>query len=152
MQSAKGAFEEVLTIRLKPESDVLEGIEAACREYGVQNGVLLSGIGSWSSAVYCNPTRLEDGRVGYGTPYVREGLLELVSLSGIICHDDEGVISPHIHLTLTSGEGAAFGGHLCYGCKVLLTTDIVIGVVGGIDMLRRFDPELRVPLFHPVQK
>ena len=39
MESAIGAFSEILIIRLKPGCDVLAGIEDACRQYDLKNGV-----------------------------------------------------------------------------------------------------------------
>ena len=101
METAKGTLAEVITIRLEPDSDVLKGIEEACRKYDLKNGVIISGLGSLRRAEYFNPLSFPDGRVAYGDPIIREEILELVSISGIVCHDEDGTISPHVHVTLS---------------------------------------------------
>ena len=151
MEKARGNLTEVYIIRLEPGSDVLEEIEEACRQYDIKNGVILSGLGGWSRASYFDPTRFPDGRVGYGTAIVKEGLLSLVSISGLICHEEDGTVSPHIHVTLSYGDGTTIGGHLGYGSKVLTTTEVVIGRVEQIDMVGRVDRVTGLPLFHPIQ-
>ena len=55
-------------------------------------------------------------------------------------------------LSISDESGNAYGGHMQPGCEVLLTTDIVIGEFSGINMARRFDTELGVPLFSPRSK
>ena len=62
MESAIGAFSEILIIRLKPGCDVLAGIEDACRQYDLKNGVILSGLGGWQRASYFEPTAFPNGR------------------------------------------------------------------------------------------
>ena len=151
MESAIGAFSEILIIRLKPGCDVLAGIEDACRQYDLKNGVILSGLGGWQRASYFEPTAFPNGRVGYGTAVVKEGLFSLISVSGLICHEEDGRISPHVHVTLSYGDGTTFGGHLGYGSIVLTTTELVIGRVERIDMARRMDATTGLPLFHPTQ-
>ena len=134
MESAIGAFSEILIIRLEPGCDVLAGIEDACRQYDLKNGAILSGLGGWQRASYFEPTAFPNGRVGYGTAVVKEGLFSLISVSGLICHEEDGRISPHVHVTLSYGDGTTFGGHLGYGSIVLTTTELVIGRVERIDI------------------
>ena len=117
----------------------------------VKNGVILSGLGGWQRASYFEPTAFPDGRVGYGTAVVKEGLFSLISVSGLICHEEDGRVSPHVHVTLSYGDGMTFGGHLGYGSIVLTTTELVIGRVERIDMVRRMDAAIGLPLFHPTQ-
>lgn len=151
MESAKGALTEIVIIRLEPERDVLAGIEEACRQYDLKNGVILSGLGGWRRAAYFEPTEFPDGRIGYGTAVVKDGLFSLISVSGLICHEEDGSVSPHVHVTLSYGDGTTFGGHLGYGSIVLTTTELVIGRVSQIGMVRRIDPDIGLPLFHPTQ-
>ena len=144
-------WQRVITIRLEPDSDVLKGIEEACRKYDLKNGVIISGLGSLRRAEYFNPLSFPDGRVAYGDPIIREEILELVSISGIVCHDEDGTISPHVHVTLSRNDGSTVGGHLGYGSLVLATTDLVLGRIEQVDMCRRMDPKMKVPVFHPTQ-
>jgi len=150
-ESAKGKLQDVIAFRLKPGTDVLDGITEVCKQYNIKNGIIMSALGSWRQAAFYNPVTLPNGRPGYSDPIILKGngFLELLSLSGMICHDDEGNILPHIHISISDERGNAYGGHLINGCEVLLTTDIVIGVFSDIVMGRRFDEELGVPLFAP---
>ena len=151
IESAKGTIKDVVAFRLPPGTDVLDGITEVCKQYNIKNGIIMSALGSWRKAAFYNPVTTASGKPGYGEPIILSGngFLELVSLSGMICHDTDGNILPHIHITLSDERGNAYGGHLINGCEVLLTTDIVIGVLDDIIMGRRFDEDAGVALFAP---
>jgi hypothetical protein len=48
---------------------------------------------------------------------------------------------PHLHMTLSSPEGAAFGGHLEKGCKVLYRAELTILKFGGGELARKLNKE-----------
>ena len=54
-------------------------------------------------------------------------------------------------MDLADQNGRAYGGHLVEGTRVLLTTDAVVAEIEGVDMRRKMDPELEVPLLSPQQ-
>ena len=54
-------------------------------------------------------------------------------------------------MTLSRNDGSTVGGHLGYGSLVLATTDLVLGRIEKVDMCRRMDPKMKVPVFHPTQ-
>ena len=152
METAVGGLSRVLAIRLKPGTDVLLGLEEACKANGINNGVILSAIGSLKDPHFCDVVELPTkAGYGYGETLHLTGPIELSNASGIICHDDEGNTNLHVHMTLTDRHGNAHGGHLVEGTKVLLTTDVIIAEINGIVMGRKFDNELEVPLFAPRQ-
>ena len=152
LEMAQGNLTKVVAIRLRPGTDVLLGLEEACRRAGINNGVILSAIGSLDGVQFCNPVELPTkAGYGYGETLHLTGPIELTSAAGIICHDDEGNTNLHVHVSMSDRYGNAHGGHLVEGTKVLLTVDVVIGEIGGIVMGRKFDPELEVPLFAPRQ-
>ena len=152
METALGSLTRVLAIRLKPGTDVLLGLEEACKANNINNGVILSAIGSLDSPQFCNPVEMDTkAGYGYGETLHLTGPIELTNASGIICHDDEGVTNLHVHMTLTDRHGNAHGGHLVPGTKVLVTTDVIIAEIDGIVMGRKFNDELGVPLFAPRQ-
>lgn len=153
MERAQGKISRIIAIRLKPGEDVFKGIEDACVFYSINNGVILSAIGSLQRAVFANPVKIlkEKCRYGYGKDTTMEGPIELVSATGMICHDEKGDILLHIHMAMSHKDGSAYGGHMREGTTVLLTTDVVIAEIEGINMGRRFDAELGVPLFAPIQ-
>ena len=152
LEMAQGHLSRVIAVRLRPGTDVLKGMEEACKRAGIKNGVVLSAIGSLDSPHFCNPVELPTkAGFGYGETLHLTGPIELTSASGIICHDDEGTINLHVHMDLCDRHGNAHGGHLVEGTKVLLTLDAVIAEVEGIDMRRKYNNELGVPLLAPQQ-
>lgn len=153
IQMAEGKLGRVVVLRLKPGTDVLLGLQAACEEAGISNGVIVSAIGSLAHVRFCDPIEIAEkrARYGYGDPLQLDGPIELLSASGIICHDDSGATNLHVHVDLADQDGRAYGGHLVEGTKVLLTLDAVIGEIEGVDMCRKMDPELEVPLLSPQQ-
>ena len=153
IEMAQGKLGRVIVVRLRPGADVLLSLEEACREHNITNGVILSAIGSLDGVAYCNPVELPEIKAGYGYGETLHltGPIELTSASGIICHDDEGTINLHVHMDLCDRHGNAHGGHLVEGTKVLLTLDAVIAEVEGIDMRRKYNNELGVPLLAPQQ-
>ena len=154
METAEGRLGKAIAVRLRPGADVLLGLTEACRRYNINNGVILSAIGSLDGVSFCNVDYLPGSKAGYGyTETLRlEGPIELTGASGIICHDKENNTNLHIHITLSDKTGKAYGGHLTEGTKVLLTTDVVLCAVEGIVMGREFNDELGVPLFAPRQE
>ena len=152
MEMAQGKLGRVVALRLKPGTDVLLGLDEACKRSGINNGVILSAIGSLDSPHFCDvvevPTK---AGYGYGEVLHLTGPIELTNASGIICHDDEGNTNLHVHMTLTDRHGNAHGVHLVEGTKVLLTVDVIIAEIEGLVMGRKFDEELEVPLFAPRQ-
>ena len=152
MEMAQGKLGRVVALRLKPGTDVLLGLEEACKRSGINNGVILSAIGSLDSPHFCDVVEVPTKAVyGYGEVLHLTGPIELTNASGIICHDDEGNTNLHVHMTLTDRHGNAHGGHLVEGTKVLLTVDVIIAEIEGVVMGRKFDEELEGPLFAPRQ-
>ena len=153
MEMAQGKLGRVIAVRLKPGTDVLLGLQEACERNGINNGVILSAIGSLQDPHFCNPVELPTkAGYGYGETLHLTGPIELTSASGIICHDDEGNTNLHVHMTVTDRHGNAHGGHLVEGTQVLLTVDVILAEIEGLVMGRKFDEELEVPLFAPRQE
>ncbi len=152
MEMAQGKLGRVIAVRLKPGTDVLLGLQEACERNGINNGVILSAIGSLQDPHFCNPVELPTkAGYGYGETLHLTGPIELTNASGIICHDDQGNTNLHVHMTVTDRHGTAHGGHLVEGTKVLLTVDVILAEIEGLVMGRKFDEELEVPLFAPRQ-
>ncbi len=150
---AEGRFGKVIAFRLKPGADVYLGIKEACERRGIKNGVVVSAIGSLDTAYYCDVQELPNAKCGYGygeTLHIT-GPVELTGASGIICHDDDGSVNLHIHVSLSDRYGNAWGGHLKEGTKVLMTTDVVVAEIEGIAMERKYDEDMDVMLFDPKQ-
>ncbi|WP_349687746.1 PPC domain-containing DNA-binding protein [Acidaminococcus sp. DS4831] len=149
--ASNGAMGKVVAARLSPGEDILKGIERICSETNINNGLIMSGMGSLSKVAFYTPVKLPDKRAGYGysNPILMDGPIELLNMTGMICHDIKGNCLFHIHFTISNQNGKAFGGHVIEGCKVLLTTDIVIAEINTIEMERKFDEDLEVYIFDP---
>ena len=152
--TALGHVKRLMAVRLKPGTDMLMEIEKACVDNGIQNGVIVSGIGGVTTAVFCDPTYFPERKqpYNYGAPIVVNDNLSIAGISGIICHDDDGTVNTHIHVTFSNEKGQCYAGHLKEGTRTMLTVDLVIAEIGGLSMSRKFDEELEVPLFCPVQE
>ena len=153
IELAEGRFGKVIAFRLKPGTDVYLGIKEASERSGILSGVVVSAIGSLDTAYYCDVQELPTAKCGYGygeTLHIT-GPVELTGASGIICHDDDGSVNLHIHVSLSDRYGNAWGGHLKEGTKVLMTTDVVVAEIEGIEMGRSFDDNMGVMLFAPRQ-
>lgn len=150
--SAIGSLNRVIAIRVSPGEEVLSAIESACKEHNITNGIILSAIGSFDGARFFTPVPLDTkAGAGYSDPIEMTGPIELLNATGMITHSEEGNQDFHIHVTFSDGKGNAFGGHLIPGNIVLLTLDMVIGEINGIDMVREYDEDLEVPIFCPKQ-
>jgi predicted DNA-binding protein with PD1-like motif len=154
MQTAVGSLGRVIAMRFEPGREVLSSLTEVCRENGLNNGMLLGGIGSLAKAVFCNPEEKADEKsgYGYGAPIILDGAIELISMSGMICQGDKGEILLHVHAAFSDKEGNGHSGHLLEGNIVLKTIDVVIAELKGIHMGRRFDDYLNAYIFNPSQE
>ena len=151
MKTATGRNSRAIAIRLAPGELVIETLIKACEEAGIENGIIVGGIGSLDGASFFTPVPLPEkkAKYGYGDPIKLPGPIELLNMSGMICQGENGEILPHIHCGFSDQQGNAFGGHLIEGNKVLLTVDIGVAELEGIYMGRRYDSELDVLIFNP---
>lgn len=151
MQKAVGKIGRTLAFRLEPGELVLEGIQRACEDSNIKNGVIISGIGSLDGARYFNPIPMQNKKAGYGygEELVLRGPIELVNVNGMICEGNEGETLLHVHCGFSDQYGNAYGGHLIEGNKVLLTVDIIVGEIEDMTMGRRYDENLEVFVFDP---
>ena len=114
-------------IRLKRGEDLLLSIREVCREKGIAAGVILSGVGCILRG------RIRDAS-GVTIREITEHC-EIVSLNGTV--SDERC---HIHIALSREDLSTIGGHLCPGCIVNTTCELVIGELPGIGIDREEDP------------
>ena len=97
----------------------MESIRRVCREKNIRAGVILSGVGC-----------ILQGRVRDASGVnIREIMehCEIVSLNGTV-----SAARCHIHIALSKEDLSTIGGHLCVGCIVNTTCELVIGELPGI--------------------
>ena len=101
-------------IRLKRGEDLLESIKKVCSFRNIKAGVILSGVGCISSG------QVRDAS-GVRIREIAEHC-EIVSLNGTVSEK-----RCHIHIALSKEDLSTIGGHLCEGCIVNTTCELVIG-------------------------
>ena len=115
-------------VRLKRGEDLMESIKALCKRKDIRAGVVLSGVGCISQG------RIRDAS-GVNIRQISEHC-EIVSLNGTV-----SARRCHIHIALSKENLSTIGGHLCTGCIVNTTCELVIGELPGIAYDVEADPE-----------
>ena len=111
--------------RLTCGNDLRKSIEDYCRASGIKAGAVVTAVGCLYRAV----VRLADG----STRKQFDGHYEIVSLVGTIAEN-----GCHLHISFSDENGQTYGGHLCYGCLVNTTAEVV---VRSLDHRYRFHRE-----------
>ena len=101
-------------IRLKRGEDLMESIKAVCREKNIRAGVVLSGVGCILKG------RIRDAS-GVNIREIDDHC-EIVSLNGTVSTQ-----RCHIHIALSKEDLSTIGGHLCPGCIINTTCELVLG-------------------------
>src|SRR4030043_249054 len=111
--------QDLIFIRLFKNENVNDKIKEACKVHDVKTAVVLSGIG-----------QLKNVKLGYFkkkndyTPELFNSPYELLTLTGNICHDEDGY-QLHLHAVLGDKKKNAVGGHFIEG-KVSITCEIIL--------------------------
>jgi predicted DNA-binding protein with PD1-like motif len=114
-------IDAVYRIRIPPDSMLLEAIQAFIDKNGIQDGAVLTGVGSLHGCTVHG--------VGSKMRVFNEDM-ELDSLEGIIASGQ-----PHLHAVLSYEKGAV-GGHLEKSCRVLSHVELTIVRFSGPAVLR----------------
>jgi predicted DNA-binding protein with PD1-like motif len=126
-----GNFDRIVVVRLKHNTDLLDGLTKAVQEEGIKNAVILAGIGSLTSyhVHAVDNTAFPTKNVFFKA----EGPQDLLNVNGYVI---DGRV--HAHITFSDDE-KALGGHLEPGTKVFTFAIIAVGVLDRDADLRRFD-------------
>ncbi len=138
-----------MIIRLGPGTDLIEGLEEALRGSGNRCGTIVSCIGSLRRAAYhiAVPASNPIG-ASYSPPIKVEGPLELLCGQGTIGTDQAGALFVHLHGVFSEGSGVLRGGHFVKGENpVLITCEMAVITVSGIEIRRKYDPEVDMQIF-----
>ena len=115
-------------VRIDPGEDVLSELKNFLQESGVRQAVVVGGYGTLAAHslhwVIHNrlPTENRFGR--------SEGGIEILAMNGMVVEGE-----PHIHVTLSTPEGA-YGGHMEPGCRTYVLCEIFLAEVEGADLRR----------------
>ena len=106
-------------IRLRRGDDLMLSIKEICKEKHIAAGVVLSAVGCISEG------RIRDAS-GVTIREIRDHC-EIVSLDGTVSE-----ARCHLHIALSKEDLTTIGGHLCPGCIINTTCELVIGQLPGI--------------------
>ena len=115
-------------VRLHRGDDLLLSVRELAKQKNIAAGVVLSAVGC-----------ISEGRVRDASGVtVREisDHCEIVSLNGTVSAQ-----RCHLHIALSREDLTTLGGHLCVGCIVNTTCELVIAELPGVSFGVENDPE-----------
>ena len=115
-------------VRLHRGDDLLLSIRELARQKNITAGVVLSAVGC-----------ISEGRVRDASGVTVRDIpdhCEIVSLNGTVSAQ-----RCHLHIALSREDLATIGGHLCVGCIVNTTCELVIADLPGVSFGVENDPE-----------
>lgn len=115
-------------VRLHRGDDLLLRIRALAEEQKIAAGVVLSAVGCISEG------RVRDAS-GITIREIKEHC-EIVSLNGTI-----SAARCHLHIALSKEDLSTIGGHLCAGCIINTTCELVIAELPGVRFAVEEDPQ-----------
>ncbi len=143
-----GKLGRVLIIKVEPGLDLLSTILVVIEKECINNGLILSAVGSLRKATLRNLKVFPEHfpiTDKYRLFKVIEGQpLEITSLTGNISRKADGEVIIHAHITVSSiksGEVVAMGGHLVEGNITYVMTEIAIAELEGVKLQRILHPE-----------
>lgn len=126
MHSHEASINRVVMIRVDPREDLLEALERAVANQGVQNGTFISAAGSLSRYHFhvVSSTDLPPENA-----FIKgEGPYDILTVTGFVLGG-----RVHAHITF-SDDKVAMGGHLEPGCEVLTFAMVALAETSGVDM------------------
>lgn len=115
-------------VRLHRGDDLMLSIKAICREKSIAAGVVLSAVGCISRGKVRDASGVTIRDI--------EDHCEIVSLNGTVSTQ-----RCHLHIALSREDLSTIGGHLCDGCIINTTCELVIAELPGVVISREYDPE-----------
>ena len=137
-QAYTGAL-EVIVIGIAPGEMLLETIEAAIKEHDVQNGAVVSGIGTLKVA---SMHHIQHDRFPPEDRFFTvEKPLEVSNISGIVANG-----KAHLHMTVGYRDEWALAGHLEPGSEVLYLAEVTLLKFNDLQLDRHRDEERKISL------
>lgn len=142
--SVEGRCGRIITGRLLPDTEMVDGIIEMCKRHGVKHAYISCAIGSLKKASFVYPILDAEKKFGivYSEPVELDGPIEFFGEQGIICQSEDNEYLLHLHGSFSANGNNVYGGHILpTGNVVLATLDVVINEVVGVKMLRKYDDE-----------
>ena len=119
---------QLYPIRLSPNDDLKQGLLDAAQRYQLEAGFVLTGMGSLKQVCIRYANQPE--------PSMLTDYFEIVMLSGLVSR--HGL---HLHMAISDRTGRLLGGHVCTGCQIYTTAEIVLGNSPKHEFLRSPDAQ-----------
>lgn len=126
MRSHESPITRMIMIRVDPREDLLDALQRAVAEHGVENGIFVSGAGSLSRYHFhvVSSTDLPPENVFVDG----EGAYDIVAITGAVL---AGRV--HAHVTFTD-DTSTLGGHMEPGCEVLTFAMVALAETPAQDL------------------
>lgn len=148
---AEEARVRTFILRIRPGTDLIEGIRGVCEERGIRSGAITTLLGSLRQVRYVYPVVAPGTKAGlkYCDPIAVDGPIEVLCGAGTIgVMKSDGTTVVHLHAAFTDPKGRVLGGHILEGeGAVAVTAEVVIDVLDGVSLTRAVDEETDMPLF-----
>lgn len=115
-------------VRLRRGEDLLKSIEELCKKKDISAGFIVSGVGCISKG------KIRDAS-GITIRKINEDC-EIVSLNGTV-----SAKRCHLHIALSKEDLSTIGGHLCEGCLINTTCELIIAEIPETLIDVEDDPE-----------
>lgn len=141
----------LLQFRAKPGSDLLQAIKAAMQAEGAAAGVIVSGLGALTRAVFRNLKKFPKSFPVTSSDRVyviKQQPMELVSLTGWIAPALDGTTEVHAHFAASmvdQGTITTLGGHLSAGTECGIKVVVAILLVPTQSVAARLDSATQSP-------
>lgn len=119
---------KTICVRLHRGDDLLLSIRGLARDHKIPAAVVLSSVGCISRG------RVRDAS-GVTIRTISEHC-EILSLNGTVSQN-----RTHLHIALSKEDLSTVGGHLCEGCIINTTCELVLGILDGWSIDTEFDRE-----------
>lgn len=128
MEAAKLSVKNVHILRIDPGEDVLGTVKKFLGKTGLKQAVVMAGYGTLASYHLHWVTH---NRIPSENVFARgKGGIEILSMNGLIVDGE-----PHIHITLSTREGA-LGGHLEQGSTAYVLCEVFFAELEGTAITR----------------
>lgn len=146
---------KIIVGRLLLGTDLITGLEDACRENGVKYAYLSMAMGLLKCVSYYIPGKSDvNKKIGivYGDPIIVDEPVEMLCMQGTICQSENGYES-HIHGTGAKLDGEIIGGHFGKGGNIVMATiDFVLCETEGVKLTRAYEEETDFVMLKPIKE
>ena len=121
-QIEEGRFGRILAIRLKPNQDLVEGVEAVAKEAGFHHAVVRSAVGSLIDAALAYGDRSSPSLTTVEGPGI-----EILTLAGELRPGPDGRPRARLSGTVADPDAKVYGGHFLRGANpICITLEMVL--------------------------